>query len=968
MKSKPFFNIVKTLLLFTATIYISDLTAGNVTFITPGSTWKYLDNGSNQGSAWRGVSFNDATWKTGNAQFGYGDGDETTIVQYGNIKKKYVTTYFRKSFTVANATLINSLKLSVLRDDGAVIYLNGTEVFRTNMPPGSISHTTLANFDVSGADESAFIDYSINPALLVSGNNVIAVEIHQYTRTSVDLSFDFQLTGTDLPSCDPPTTLSANNISAISADLNWNAVAGAVSYNIRYRPNGNSSWTNLSSVSNAVSLSGLTASTNYEYQVQTVCSAITGSYSASSNFTTLAVYTDILIPAGSSWKYLDNGTNQGTAWRNLSFNDASWATGNAELGYGDGDEATVVSYGPNSLSKYVTTYFRKIISVNNPAAYSSVNLSVLRDDGAVVYINGTEVFRTNMPTGTIAYNTYAVTAIGTPEEYTYYSVILSPSVFATGNNVIAVEIHQANGTSSDLSFNLKLEATSGTSTTTTLIRGPYLQLGTSTSEVIRWRTDIASDSKVKYGLSPGNLTSTVYNPASVIDHELQITGLSPSTKYYYSIESGGTLLQGNSENFFITAPTIGTVKPTRIWVIGDAGTNYAEQNQVRDAYYNFTGNTYTDVWLWLGDNAYQSGTDGEYQTNVFVNHYERMFKQTVAWPAAGNHDIISANATNGTGPYYDIFTLPKNAEAGGLASGTEAYYSFNYSNIHFICLESTTSSFRASNGAMATWLANDLAANTQKWTIVYFHHPPYTKGSHNSDIEIELVEMRQNIVPILENYKVDLVLSGHSHCYERSFLINGHYGLESSFNSSMQVNSGSGTMPNPYIKSNLGSVYAVAGCSGKLSGTTSGWPHNAMYTSTNTVYGSMVIDIHGDTLHSKFINNSLNPSVIDQFTILKTGALPRYLSSEEMNVQPDFLLFPNPFEDELHIQYTLTNAENVSLEIYNSLGQKVTTLTDTEYQERGNYFYTFSSEQSGVYFVKLKLAGKTPIIKSAIMK
>jgi hypothetical protein len=88
-------------------------------------------------------------------------------------------------------------------------------------------------------------------------------------------------------------------------------------------------------------------------------------------------------------------------------------------------------------------------------------------------------------------------------------------------------------------------------------------------------------------------------------------------------------LQGNTDNFFVTAPAAGTVKKTRIWAIGDAGTNTTQQNEVR-AYYDYTGSTYTDVWLWMGDNAYNNGTDAEYQAGIFTNHYEKMLKQTVA--------------------------------------------------------------------------------------------------------------------------------------------------------------------------------------------------------------------------------------------------------------------------------------------------------------------------------------------------
>jgi hypothetical protein len=311
-----------------------------------------------------------------------------------------------------------------------------------------------------------------------------------------------------------------------------------------------------------------------------------------------------------------------------------------------------------------------------------------------------------------------------------------------------------------------------------------------------------------------------------------------------------------------------------MWVLGDMGFNTVEQNQVRDAYYNYSANTYTDLWLWLGDNAYNSGTDAEYQTKVFTNHYEKIFKKTTVWPAAGNHDLYSANATTQTGPYYEMFSFPTNGEAGGVPSGTKAYYSYNYANIHFVVLESTTASFRTNGGAMKSWLQTDLAANNQKWTIIYFHHPPYSKGSHNSDTESEMIEMRQNFNPLIEQYKVDMVLCGHSHNYERTYLIKDHFGNSSTFSNVNKINGTNGSPLNPYIKSASnnfnGTVYAVAGTGGIIEGTSPGWPHNAMVSYTDSKYGSMVIDINGDTLDARFIDNTLPyPLTFDQFRIVK---------------------------------------------------------------------------------------------------
>jgi hypothetical protein len=170
--------------------------------------------------------------------------------------------------------------------------------------------------------------------------------------------------------------------------------------------------------------------------------------------------TDVtLVASKSSWKYLDNGSNQGSAWKASSFNDGTWATGNAELGFGQGDESTVVSYGAYSSNKYVTTYFRKTVSIITPGqSYSSLTLQIKRDDGAIVYINGAERLRTNMPTGTVAYNTYA-SSCASDNGTVWQTITLQPSYFANGTNYIAVEVHQCNATSSDLSFDLQLTAT-----------------------------------------------------------------------------------------------------------------------------------------------------------------------------------------------------------------------------------------------------------------------------------------------------------------------------------------------------------------------------------------------------------------------------------------------------------------------------------------------------------------------------
>ncbi|HUR32929.1 MAG TPA: metallophosphoesterase family protein [Vicinamibacterales bacterium] len=469
------------------------------------------------------------------------------------------------------------------------------------------------------------------------------------------------------------------------------------------------------------------------------------------------------VTKGAVWKYFDLGASPGSGWNTLAFNDAAWPSGAAPLGYGDGDEATVVGYGPDPNAKYTTTYFRRTFTVSDPSLYQGLTVNVLRDDGAVVYINGTEVFRSNMPGGGIAYGTFATTAVtGADESTTFYSGSVNPSVLRAGTNLMAVEIHQSGGTSSDISFNAELIGSTGLQ----LTRGPYLQMGTPSSIVVRWRTGAASDSAVMYGPAPGSLIWSATSAAVTTEHEVTLSNLDPATTYYYSVGSTTQTLAGDASHHFVTSPPAGTAQPARVWVLGDSGTADANARAVRDAFYGVNGGSaWANLWLMLGDNAYNSGTDAEFQSAVF-DMYPVTLRQSVLWPTIGNHDGASADSATGTGPYYDVFTLPKSAQAGGLASGTEAYYSFDYGNIHFICLDSFETS-RAVNGPMLTWLQNDLAATTQKWIVAFWHHPPYSKGSHDSDTDTAMSEMRQNALPVLEAGGVDLVLAGHSHSYER---------------------------------------------------------------------------------------------------------------------------------------------------------------------------------------------------------
>src|SRR5690606_29695250 len=142
-----------------------------------------------------------------------------------------------------------------------------------------------------------------------------------------------------------------------------------------------------------------------------------------------------------------------------------------------------------------------------------------------------------------------------------------------------------------------------------------------------------------------------------------------------------------------------------------------------------------DAWILLGDNAYNSGTDVEYTNNFFGIYGNNILKNHKLYPAPGNHDYgnNSSNKASRSMPYHSIFSVPQSGEAGGIASNRQNYYSYDVGNIHFLSLDSYgiegdgTSMLTAGNSELKTWIQQDLDNNTKKWTVAYWHHPPYTK-------------------------------------------------------------------------------------------------------------------------------------------------------------------------------------------------------------------------------------------------
>jgi hypothetical protein len=399
--------------------------AGVEELVAAGSSWKYLDDGSDQGAAWRAAEFDDSSWSEGVAELGYGDDDEVTAVGFGDdAANKHITTYFRQAFQVSGPQRSAAMVLRIRRDDGVAVYLNGAQVVRDNLPSGA-GFDTPASSVVDNDDEVTFFEFAVDAALLVVGDNVLAVEIHQSSGSSSDISFDLELQRT-----------LAGGVLANDSDSDGDILSAAIAIPAS---NGTLDFQQDGSFSYQAD-AGFSGADFFVYSVDN-----TGGN----------VVRDIL-KQGSEWKYLDDGSDQGSQWIAPEFDDSTWSSGRGQLGYGNGNEVTVVSFGADANNKHVTTYFRREITVGDPGSIASLVVSLVRDDAAAVYLNGEEVYRDPSLVAGATYDQLANSAVD--ETQTEVVIAVPVASLVTGRNVIAVEVHQSTVSSSDLSFDLGLRA------------------------------------------------------------------------------------------------------------------------------------------------------------------------------------------------------------------------------------------------------------------------------------------------------------------------------------------------------------------------------------------------------------------------------------------------------------------------------------------------------------------------------
>lgn len=390
-------------------------------------------------------------------------------------------------------------------------------------------------------------------------------------------------------------------------------------------------------------------------------------------------------------------------------------------------------------------------------------------------------------------------------------------------------------------------------------RAPYTVMQTQDSVTIKWHTPEFEIGSVEYGFFPDSLDKSLVDARKTKKHSIEISGLNECTKYYYRVLSDSMSIDNNDRSFKTLCKTKDT---QRLWVIGDSGKAGEDQKRVYEAMLNYIEHDFNklNMWVLLGNNAYENGSQKQYNENFF-KPYSELLKRFTPWAVIGNEDAKRR-------AFYNIFDFPTKGESGGVPSGSEKFYSVESGNLHLVMLDSEM--YRIDkNSDLAAWLREDLKKNTKPWVIVALHTPPYTDARDKSDSDYDsrgkLKKVRENLVPIFDEFGVDLVLSGHSHAYERSKLMVNHIGKSDTFGKHNIIQDAKSC----YTKSikpskNSGTIYQVCGSSSKLEH--SRLEHPALPFAHQQL-GSLIIDITPTSLESKFL--SIDGEILDEFIIKK---------------------------------------------------------------------------------------------------
>ncbi|MEM1182023.1 MAG: metallophosphoesterase family protein [Acidobacteriota bacterium] len=578
-----------------------------------------------------------------------------------------------------------------------------------------------------------------------------------------------------------------------------------------------------------------------------------------------------LVQSGSDWRYLDDGREPPENWTSLEFNDGDWPAGPALIGYGVGDESTTLRCHPDvaagepcaapDLEPTLTFYLRRDFDVVDPERFQRLRLRLINDDGAIVSLNGEVIARANMRPGVVGHAQPAASEVDDRlvwREYRFDSRKLN-----AGRNVLAAELHLAPGRKPTVGFDLELTGFDPASSS--ISRGPYLQQVSENRALVVWRTGDRVATELRWGQDPEALEHRFVDDLPKNEHRVMIEDLDAGSAVHYRVGAGERKI-ASAVHRFTTAPADGDAGPVRVWVTGGLGSGDRFAERTALAARRFTLGESPQLWLSLGDQAFDRGREDQFDDGLFTP-FRGELATTAFYPALGNRDVRTGKDPSSI-PYYLLLDLPDRAQAGGVASERESYYAVDWGPLHVVSLDTVTGNL-APDKEMLTWLDRDLEANTRPFTVVYFHHPPYSKGFFSTDDAEKSGRsfgVRQNVLPILERHGVDLVLAGRSPSYERSRLLHGHYGTSDTLEPSMVLDAGDGVPDGdgPYRKARggQGTVYVTAG--GAATSAKGDFDHPAMAFAT-AERGSMILDVTDRRLDLCFV--AATGAVLDRVSL-----------------------------------------------------------------------------------------------------
>jgi len=457
------------------------------------------------------------------------------------------------------------------------------------------------------------------------------------------------------------------------------------------------------------------------------------------------------VARATTWLYLQQGSalsyRPGTSappsdWTTAGFHeDASWTQSSQGfgIGYGDGDDRTVLS---DMADSYLTVYVRAHFHVGSESP-TTLKLQVSFDDGFVAYLNGVEVGRSHVPSGSIGPNDGASAHEVTDGDEVFD---VDPDLLQPGDNVLAVEVHNTDLSSSDLSFLPVLWGYDSPPLSAHIVYGPFLQQVGRHASLVVWETDQSAPTTLIYGTDSDVLDKTVSVTDETFHHVAYLDGLSADSTYHYQVQSAQWPSHvGRIQTEKDRSETV------RVGVYGDNRSDADAHRQVVDGLISES----VDFAFDTGDLVADGSDAGLWTT--FLQIEGDFLRDVCLYPILGNHE--------GQGDLYlDIFELPENSPV------PERYYTVRYGVSLFVVLDLYGSDIGAGS-AQVNWLQQTLSDAQSdpdvRHVFVFLHHGPYDSGAHGPNTEAQDV-----LVPLFETYGVDAVFSGHDHDYERS-TVNG---------------------------------------------------------------------------------------------------------------------------------------------------------------------------------------------------